>query len=266
MAAASTSAPGLVYDTLMLKHQCTCGNTNSHPEHAGRIQSIWSRLQETGLRGRCEVRPALRAARRAAHAGRVSQGLSGGGPGGGHGPCRRAHGPGFRRNAELSCPAPPVARSCSLGSQPLARLPVGTRVTRPGRPGRPRASAARAGSGGSVILLAFPWKFSYLNFSERCGEPLGVGSLWPPRQGGCAGRSGLLGVGSQAQHCLCLYPSERRALTSVPAAWQGDHAACRQGGLSCLCSGPSGPGTHVAHPPLRWPQAHEDRKALRKDR
>lgn len=47
---------GLVYDTLMLKHQCACGNTNSHPEHAGRIQSIWSRLQETGLRSKCEVR------------------------------------------------------------------------------------------------------------------------------------------------------------------------------------------------------------------
>ncbi|XP_013012921.2 histone deacetylase 4 isoform X2 [Cavia porcellus] len=45
---------GLVYDTLMLKHQCACGNTNSHPEHAGRIQSIWSRLQETGLRSKCE--------------------------------------------------------------------------------------------------------------------------------------------------------------------------------------------------------------------
>ncbi|XP_042192097.1 histone deacetylase 4 isoform X3 [Callorhinchus milii] len=45
---------GLVYDTLMLKHQCTCGNTNRHPEHAGRIQSIWSRLQETGLRSKCE--------------------------------------------------------------------------------------------------------------------------------------------------------------------------------------------------------------------
>ncbi|XP_043930992.1 histone deacetylase 4 isoform X2 [Protopterus annectens] len=45
---------GLVYDTLMLKHQCICGNTNSHPEHAGRIQSIWSRLQETGLRTKCE--------------------------------------------------------------------------------------------------------------------------------------------------------------------------------------------------------------------
>uniref|UniRef100_A0A667YY53 Histone deacetylase n=1 Tax=Myripristis murdjan TaxID=586833 RepID=A0A667YY53_9TELE len=45
---------GLVYDSLMQKHQCMCGNTTSHPEHAGRIQSIWSRLQETGLRAQCE--------------------------------------------------------------------------------------------------------------------------------------------------------------------------------------------------------------------
>ncbi|XP_077431566.1 histone deacetylase 4-like isoform X2 [Vanacampus margaritifer] len=45
---------GLVYDSLMQKHQCMCGNTNSHPEHAGRIQSIWSRLQETGFRAQCE--------------------------------------------------------------------------------------------------------------------------------------------------------------------------------------------------------------------
>ncbi|KAL7977257.1 hypothetical protein Chor_009206 [Crotalus horridus] len=45
---------GVVYDTFMLKHQCTCGNTNVHPEHAGRIQSIWSRLQETGLLTKCE--------------------------------------------------------------------------------------------------------------------------------------------------------------------------------------------------------------------
>ncbi|XP_060112642.1 histone deacetylase 5 isoform X4 [Heteronotia binoei] len=45
---------GIVYDTFMLKHQCTCGNTNIHPEHAGRIQSIWSRLQETGLLSKCE--------------------------------------------------------------------------------------------------------------------------------------------------------------------------------------------------------------------
>lgn len=46
---------GLVYDSQMLKHQCTCGDNSSHPEHAGRIQSIWSRLQERGLRGQCEV-------------------------------------------------------------------------------------------------------------------------------------------------------------------------------------------------------------------
>ncbi|XP_029428261.1 histone deacetylase 5 isoform X5 [Rhinatrema bivittatum] len=45
---------GVVYDTFMLKHQCTCGNTNNHPEHSGRIQSIWSRLQETGLLSKCE--------------------------------------------------------------------------------------------------------------------------------------------------------------------------------------------------------------------
>uniref|UniRef100_A0A3B3QBI4 Histone deacetylase n=1 Tax=Paramormyrops kingsleyae TaxID=1676925 RepID=A0A3B3QBI4_9TELE len=46
----------VVYDTFMLKHQCMCGNTNIHPEHAGRIQSVWSRLQETGLLNRCEQR------------------------------------------------------------------------------------------------------------------------------------------------------------------------------------------------------------------
>ncbi|XP_041097512.1 histone deacetylase 7 isoform X5 [Polyodon spathula] len=45
---------GLVYDSQMLKHQCTCGDNSTHPEHAGRIQSIWSRLQERGLRTRCE--------------------------------------------------------------------------------------------------------------------------------------------------------------------------------------------------------------------
>ncbi|KAJ7999624.1 hypothetical protein DPEC_G00196330 [Dallia pectoralis] len=45
---------GLVYDSQMLKHQCTCGDNSRHPEHAGRIQSIWSRLQERGLRNQCE--------------------------------------------------------------------------------------------------------------------------------------------------------------------------------------------------------------------
>uniref|UniRef100_A0A8C5LD69 Histone deacetylase n=1 Tax=Jaculus jaculus TaxID=51337 RepID=A0A8C5LD69_JACJA len=45
---------GLVYDSVMLKHQCSCGDNSWHPEHAGRIQSIWSRLQERGLRSQCE--------------------------------------------------------------------------------------------------------------------------------------------------------------------------------------------------------------------
>ncbi|XP_062975347.1 histone deacetylase 7 isoform X2 [Elgaria multicarinata webbii] len=45
---------GIVYDSVMLKHQCSCGDNSNHPEHAGRIQSIWSRLQERGLRSQCE--------------------------------------------------------------------------------------------------------------------------------------------------------------------------------------------------------------------
>ncbi|KAH7964954.1 hypothetical protein HPB49_002632 [Dermacentor silvarum] len=44
----------LAYDSLMLKHQCICGDYSSHPEHGGRLQSIWARLQETGLVSRCE--------------------------------------------------------------------------------------------------------------------------------------------------------------------------------------------------------------------
>uniref|UniRef100_A0A8C6Q1T1 histone deacetylase n=1 Tax=Nothobranchius furzeri TaxID=105023 RepID=A0A8C6Q1T1_NOTFU len=49
---------GLVYDSQMLKHQCACGDNSSHPEHAGRIQSIWSRLQERGLRSSIRGRKA----------------------------------------------------------------------------------------------------------------------------------------------------------------------------------------------------------------
>ncbi|KAH0628979.1 hypothetical protein JD844_010673 [Phrynosoma platyrhinos] len=47
-------AARIVYDSVMLKHQCSCGDNSNHPEHAGRIQSIWSRLQERGLRNQCE--------------------------------------------------------------------------------------------------------------------------------------------------------------------------------------------------------------------
>lgn len=48
------STTGLAYDNLMLKHQCICGDNSHHPEHSGRLQSIWARLQETGLASRCE--------------------------------------------------------------------------------------------------------------------------------------------------------------------------------------------------------------------
>lgn len=50
---------GVAYDTLMLKHTCICGNNANHPEHAGRLQSIWARLHETGLIHKCEVSPFL---------------------------------------------------------------------------------------------------------------------------------------------------------------------------------------------------------------
>lgn len=45
---------GIAYDSIMQKHECTCGNHANHPENAARLQSIWSRLQETGLVNRCE--------------------------------------------------------------------------------------------------------------------------------------------------------------------------------------------------------------------
>uniref|UniRef100_A0A8C9WVP6 histone deacetylase n=1 Tax=Sander lucioperca TaxID=283035 RepID=A0A8C9WVP6_SANLU len=48
------SLSSLVYDAQMQKHQCTCGDNSRHPEHAGRVQSIWSRLHERGLRNQCE--------------------------------------------------------------------------------------------------------------------------------------------------------------------------------------------------------------------
>ncbi|KAI5635197.1 histone deacetylase domain-containing protein [Phthorimaea operculella] len=48
-------ATGLAYDALMLKHGCACGaNAPTHPEHGGRLQSVWARLCETGLAARTE--------------------------------------------------------------------------------------------------------------------------------------------------------------------------------------------------------------------
>ncbi|XP_044597333.1 histone deacetylase 4 isoform X5 [Cotesia glomerata] len=46
---------GLAYDPMMLKHACVCGETvRGHPEHGGRLQSVWARLSETGLLQRCD--------------------------------------------------------------------------------------------------------------------------------------------------------------------------------------------------------------------
>uniref|UniRef100_A0A915CUT9 histone deacetylase n=1 Tax=Ditylenchus dipsaci TaxID=166011 RepID=A0A915CUT9_9BILA len=45
---------GLAYDAAMSKHQCLCGENGNHVEHGGRVQSIWSRLIETGLVNSCE--------------------------------------------------------------------------------------------------------------------------------------------------------------------------------------------------------------------
>uniref|UniRef100_A0A8D8W924 Histone deacetylase n=1 Tax=Cacopsylla melanoneura TaxID=428564 RepID=A0A8D8W924_9HEMI len=45
---------GLGFDSLMLKHGCVCGDNTPHPEHGGRLQSVWARLVETGLVQRCD--------------------------------------------------------------------------------------------------------------------------------------------------------------------------------------------------------------------
>lgn len=45
---------GLAFDNLMLKHACQCGDNSCHPEHSGRLQSVWARLVETGLANRCD--------------------------------------------------------------------------------------------------------------------------------------------------------------------------------------------------------------------
>ncbi|XP_073970924.1 histone deacetylase 4 isoform X4 [Rhodnius prolixus] len=44
---------GLSFDSGMLKHACMCGDNGWHPEHGGRLQSVWARLGETGLTQRC---------------------------------------------------------------------------------------------------------------------------------------------------------------------------------------------------------------------
>jgi len=46
---------GIVYDTAMLKHECTCNNPSNHLETADRIKAIWSRFKSRDLIDECEV-------------------------------------------------------------------------------------------------------------------------------------------------------------------------------------------------------------------
>ncbi|CAH0398143.1 unnamed protein product [Chilo suppressalis] len=97
LVAARAPATGLAYDPIMLKHGCGCGaHAPTHPEHSGRLQSVWARLCETGLAGRCErTRPRkatleeLQCVHSAAHvaalAGRARERTGGGGAGAGGG-------------------------------------------------------------------------------------------------------------------------------------------------------------------------------------
>ncbi|XP_049860821.1 histone deacetylase 5 isoform X2 [Schistocerca gregaria] len=59
--AGPTSGTALAFDSAMLKHACVCGDNSGHPEHGGRLQSVWARLLETGLVARCQ-RPRARKA------------------------------------------------------------------------------------------------------------------------------------------------------------------------------------------------------------
>nr|QDF21426.1 histone deacetylase 4 isoform X7 [Brachionus koreanus] len=51
---------GLVYDTLMLRHECTCKNTVVHLERPDRIRAIWNRIKSAELQQECElIRPKM---------------------------------------------------------------------------------------------------------------------------------------------------------------------------------------------------------------
>lgn len=49
-----TSATGLAFDSLMLKHACVCGDYGKHEENPGRLEAIYRRLRDSGLADRCQ--------------------------------------------------------------------------------------------------------------------------------------------------------------------------------------------------------------------
>ena len=46
---------GIVYDKIMLKHECTCGNQSNHLETPNRIKSIWNRFKANNIHDECEL-------------------------------------------------------------------------------------------------------------------------------------------------------------------------------------------------------------------
>ena len=50
-----STATGLAYDPVMLRHQCMCGDDRIHPENPTRVKAVYERLQETGLVDKCCV-------------------------------------------------------------------------------------------------------------------------------------------------------------------------------------------------------------------
>lgn len=45
---------GIVYDKLMLRHECTCGSPSNHLETPNRIKAIWSRFRSSHINDECE--------------------------------------------------------------------------------------------------------------------------------------------------------------------------------------------------------------------
>jgi hypothetical protein len=58
----TTYRTGIVYDTRMLKHECTCKNSKNHIETPDRLKAIYQRLQSRNLLDDCETIKANRLA------------------------------------------------------------------------------------------------------------------------------------------------------------------------------------------------------------
>lgn len=147
------------------------------------------------------------------------------------------------------CCTPPTSVP---GHFPREAVPGRVRRQRPGRTARlPSASAVRsvpeAHGQKQSFLVAFH-QMLLLNFPKGFSQDVGRAP-------------GLRGAPQSSSSRAPSEPVTRSpwALASVPAAWQGDHAAPRQGGLSAQPCSPRGPGLTV-HRQLPRPPAHKDKR------